>query len=475
MRTRLSNLCLPAGVIAAVAASALTVVIGVAPAWAAPQTLFRNSDGIHVLSVRRLDARLLALTVVSDALPGPADVRILLPSGYGSSPRRRYPVLYLLHGTDGGAADWTAMGDAERTTAGRPLIVVMPDIGLGDDGGGWCANWYNAGAGGQPEWERFHIDQLIPWVDHNLRTIAARSGRAIAGLSQGAFCAISYAARHPNLFSAALSFSGPLDIAYDASARAMETPIINFIETDLDGVAANSIFGPRSTEELNWADHDPTTLAGNLRGMRLALYTGNGRPGPLDTGPANALAESQETDIHQLTLDFHRRLQTLGIPSTLHDYGPGTHSWPYWARDLRWSIGWIMAGFASPLPAPAAVTYTSADSVYTVFGWRVVTHRRVREFSTLRDARAARFELQGSGSATVTTPARFRHHARYLVTSRSSGGTVNSIVRSDDSGRLTIRVALGPSDTVQEDTAVGLKPATTIYATRVTVTPVAAS
>ena len=62
-------------------------------------------------------------------------------TGYTSHPHRRYGVLYLLHGTSGRAADWTTSGGAEQTTAGRPLIVVMPDIGLNGDGGGWCTNW----------------------------------------------------------------------------------------------------------------------------------------------------------------------------------------------------------------------------------------------------------------------------------------------------------------------------------------------
>jgi S-formylglutathione hydrolase FrmB len=124
----------------------------------------------------------------------------VLESCHARHPRRRYPVLYLLHGTSGGAADGTTMGNAEQATAGRPLIVVMPDIALHDEGGGWCTNWWNAGKRGAPEWERFHIDQLLPWVDHNLRTIRSRSARAIAGLSQGGFCSMSYAARHPDLF-----------------------------------------------------------------------------------------------------------------------------------------------------------------------------------------------------------------------------------------------------------------------------------
>ncbi len=124
-------------------------------------------------------------------------------------------MLYLLHGTSGGAADWTTVGGAEQTTAGLGLIVVMPDIALDDNGGGWCTNWYNGGRYGQPEWETFHIDQLIPWIDHNLRTVATRDGRAIAGLSQGGFCSMSYAARHPDMFETALAYSGAPDTAYD--------------------------------------------------------------------------------------------------------------------------------------------------------------------------------------------------------------------------------------------------------------------
>src|SRR5436305_2721946 len=140
-------------------------------AGAAQAVAFRSGSGLHVGAVHALDARLYALTVSSSAIPGPANVRVLLPSGYAAHPQRRYPVLYLLHGTSGGAADWTTMGDAEKTTAGKPLIVVMPDIALDDGGGGWCTNWYNGGAHGPPEWETFHISQLIPWVDHDLRTI----------------------------------------------------------------------------------------------------------------------------------------------------------------------------------------------------------------------------------------------------------------------------------------------------------------
>src|SRR3954447_3695594 len=81
----------------------------------------RDAHGLHVLSQKQLDARLVEVKVKTAALPGPATIRILLPAGF--APRRRYPVFYLLHGTSGGAADWTVSGDAEKTTAHRPLIV----------------------------------------------------------------------------------------------------------------------------------------------------------------------------------------------------------------------------------------------------------------------------------------------------------------------------------------------------------------
>jgi S-formylglutathione hydrolase FrmB len=421
----------------------VVLVALVAPAGA--QALrFRSGDGLRVLSVKRLDARLVALTVSTKALPGPANIRVLLPTGYAKHPHRRYPVLYLLHGTSGGAADWTTMGGAERTTAGRQLIVVMPDIALNDDGGGWCTNWWNDGKRGVPEWETFHIDQLIPWVDRNLRTIRSRGGRAIAGLSQGGFCSMSYAARHPDLFGIALSFSGAPDIAYDAEAQSLVTPIINVTETALDDVPANSMFGPRTTEEINWAAHDPTTLAENLADTRLFMFTGNGQLGPLDKVPS-PLASAIEAGVEVLTKLFHARLEALGIPSYFDDYGPGTHSWPYWARDLRQSIGPLMHDFAHPLPAPAKVTYESAEPSYEVYGWRVKLHPDVERFSTLNGAWKHGFSLSGSGSATVVTPALYSRHRRYRVTITSPRGRTSRFQTARRNRRLTINMPLGPS------------------------------
>ena len=134
---------------------------------------------------------------------------MLVPAGYRSRPARRYPVLYLLHGAGADQTTWTneGQGEAEALTAGLPLIVVMPSAGRG----GFYTDWFNNGAGGKPRWESWHIKRLIPYVDDHYRTRATRGKRAIAGLSMGGFGTFTYASRHPDLFTAALSLSGAVD------------------------------------------------------------------------------------------------------------------------------------------------------------------------------------------------------------------------------------------------------------------------
>src|SRR5438128_1024864 len=426
---------------------------------------FKDGHGLHVSAVTQLDPRLLEVTVTTAALPGPAHGRILLPSNYYAKPTQRFPVFYLLHGTSGGASDWTEKGSAEQTTEGVPMIVVMPDIALNDDGGGWCTNWPD----GEYSWETFHIQQLIPWVDANLHTVAARKGRAIAGLSQGGFCSTSYAARHPDLFSTVLGYSGAPDIAYDLEDEVGSTVIINLTEALLDGVPPNSMFGDRATNEINWATHDPATLANNLRGMNILMYWGDGEPGPLDPTPAEAGAIAIEALVNEDNIDFRSRLQSLQIPAFYNDYGPGTHSWPYWTRDLQESIGPIAEDFAHPPATPKSVTYTIADQQYSVFGWSVAMHRTAEEFSTLENASKRGFALAGSGSGTVLTPPVYTAGTQYAVTLHGQGIDTSTTVTARADRRLEIEVPLGPPNPYQEDTVEAIATGTAVYTTTVSI------
>jgi S-formylglutathione hydrolase FrmB len=307
--------------LAAVAAAALAAGCGATGAGdtrsaAAPtagtQRTATTPPGARAVTVvrrRNLDGRLEEWTLRTRALRGPTRVRVLLPAGYRADPSRRYPVLYLLHGAQGDERSWTQYGDAEAITAGAPMIVVMPDGGTG----GWYTDWYQGDRPVRPRWETYHVGELVPWVDATHRTIAARRGRAVAGLSMGGYGALSYAARHPGTFAAAASFSGALEIGSTAA------------------------WGPRRANAARWRAHLPISIAARLRSLALiALRTGDGRPGALDrpgTRP-DCPACGVERYLHRSNVRLHERLRALGIRHAWDD-GPGTHDWPYWRRDLR--------------------------------------------------------------------------------------------------------------------------------------------
>ena len=443
-----------------VAAGALTL----APAAGAVE--FHDVAGLLVVSVEEVKPRLLAIAGTTKALPRPINIYVLLPPDYASKPKKRWPVFYLLHGTSGTASDWTVKGDAQRVIGDRELITVMPDIALDNGGGGWCSDWPN----GAQSWETFHIGQVLPWVDQNLRTIPTRQKRAIAGLSQGGFCSMSYAARHPDLFSIALGYSPAPDIYYDPEMRVGAKLIINGTEMGLDQEPPDTFFGNWFTNGINWAAHDPTTLAENLRWTRMYLYWGNGQPGPYDKpDPGVVGAGVIEGAINESSKGFQRRLDDLRIPAYFDAYGAGTHAWPYWTRDLQQSIDKIMADFATPDPNPSGFTYTSADDHYGVYGWDVAMRRVAREFSTLGGASCRGFALSGSGAGTVTTPACLKRGASYRVTMTGRDAS-STVVRGGDDRRLVLNVPLGPSNPYQQETVQADAAGTKVYTTYVRIT-----
>jgi S-formylglutathione hydrolase FrmB len=430
---------------------------------------FHGGHGLTITKVKQINPRLVAIVVKTKTLPDPANIYVLLPPGYSSHPGRRYPVFYLLHGTSGTASDWTVMGNAQKVIGNRQLITVMPDIALNDGGGGWCTDWPN----GAQSWEAFHIHQLLPWVQSNLRTLNARGERAIAGLSQGGFCSMSYAARHPDLFSIALGYSGAPDIYYDSQARTGAEAVINATEVGLDHVPPNTFFGDPLTDGINWAAHDPATLAENLRWTRMYMYWGNGKDGPYDTPGSSGGANGIEALIWADNNYFQARLNSLGIPAYFDDYGNGTHSWPYWTRDLRRSIGRIMFDFQHPTPAPSQFTYTSADNSYSIYGWRVQMHRVAREFSTLSQVGRKGFNLSGSGAARILSAPLYHPQSWYAMETYGDGAhRQRTMVRARRDGRLALTVRLGPSNPYRQDTSQAQAHGTAVYTTTVTITHV---
>jgi S-formylglutathione hydrolase FrmB len=404
---------------------------------------FVDGAGLRVLGVNRLDARDYDVRVISPDLGRPTDIRLLLPVGYAAHPARRYPVLYLFHGTAGLASDWIVHGHAEQTTAPYPVITVMPEVGFNGDGGFWFTNWVDrTTTHGPSQFEDYLIHSVIPWVDRNLRTIASRDGRAVAGLSQGGYGSAEMAARHPDLFVSMATFSGAPEIERDPEVFSGAIGIIEAIEVGEDRVPPFSELGSPVSDLINWQGHDPATLITNLRGMSIAMWTGTGVDGPLDPGP-NPYASAIEALVYQSTQHFDQHLVEEGIPAYYDNYVYGTHTFPYWARDLRAYVPMMMAAFDHPRH-PSVISYMSIDSEWSQWGYTVTIDRTpAQQFSSLSDGTAAGFTFSGSGAAIVVTPTQYRHGERLTVRVSAPTGSTSEHLRADAGGRLTIHLDLG--------------------------------
>lgn len=283
----------------------LTVVTQ--PAWV---------DGAH---------RTFTFAVTSDQVPNPTllpgqpagqhVIMVTLPTGYDTAPAARYPVLYAFHGNpDLPNTAWNQR-ITENATAAAPLITVWPN----GAGRSWYSNWVNPGALGPQNWEDFHLDQVIPLIDANLRTVAARAGRAVVGHSMGGFGAFHYAEHRPELFSYVGSFSGGLDLLNQEQRAAV-------VETSLDSsagtptVPVDAIFGPPVWPlDGVWNAQSPAQHVASLRGMGVAMYVGSG--GDLTVDPIQAVVENGAEQTAQVAA---ANLTASGIPYHFVDYGDGS-------------------------------------------------------------------------------------------------------------------------------------------------------
>lgn len=164
---------------------------------------------LHAVTIEALESNLLG---------DPAEIRVAvyLPPGYESSPGRRYPVIYLLHGWLAGIESFgvspgqpgfqgmqlaATMDEAvARGTIGE-TIVVVPEA-RNRYFGSFYANSPVTG-----HWEDAIIRELVPWVDARYRTVPDAAARGIAGFSMGGYGAITLAMKHPEVFGAVYALS----------------------------------------------------------------------------------------------------------------------------------------------------------------------------------------------------------------------------------------------------------------------------
>ncbi|GAA5007335.1 hypothetical protein GCM10023317_42480 [Actinopolymorpha pittospori] len=136
------------------------------------------SGGARVIEEEWIAPRQLDLTIASPALGGPAKVRLLTPDGWEQRrPGQHWPVLFLLHGCCGDYTSWTSLTDVASITELRDVLVVMPEAG----DVGFYSDWWNAGTGGSPAWEEFHLTEVRRILERDYGAGAPRGRRSVDG------------------------------------------------------------------------------------------------------------------------------------------------------------------------------------------------------------------------------------------------------------------------------------------------------
>ncbi|MCP9755495.1 esterase family protein [Lacihabitans sp. CCS-44] len=235
---------------------------------------------------------------------------VVLPSSYSKN-QASYPVLYLLHGGGGHFGDWlnsTPDKSVVKNLADQyNLIIVMPE--------GETFGWYmDSPFDKNSQFETYITKEVITKIDNTYRTVKSNKGRVITGLSMGGHGAMYLSTRHPELFSAAGSMSGALDMNYtkfkinEDFAKSLKDRFLKLLGT---ADTSNDVYVKNSV--LNMVD----------------TIKKNGMPVIIDCGVDDFLIEANR--------EVHRRLLYNNTP---HEYTerPGAHTWDYWQNAIPFHV-----------------------------------------------------------------------------------------------------------------------------------------
>lgn len=226
----------------------------------------------------------------------------ILPADYEKETKTRYPVIYLLHGLAGHYDNWTSRTKLTSYALKHRFIIITPE---GNDG------WYTDSATVPTEkYESYIVQELLPDVQKRYRTIEAREGRAIAGLSMGGYGSLKFGVKYPDMFAFVGSLSGAL-----AAARWKESELIGFVKPSITQVYGKDDSPTRPANEIY-------KLVRDLSKEQIAklpfIY--------VDCGTEDFLIA--------YNIEMANLLTEKKIP---HEYRqlPGAHNWVYWDKQVQ--------------------------------------------------------------------------------------------------------------------------------------------
>lgn len=209
------------------------------------------------------------------------------------------PSLYLLHGWSGSYASWPHEAPQLQTLADAyRMLIVCAD-------GGYDSWYLDSPVDTNVRYETHLTKELIVYVDHFYNTIREPAGRAIVGVSMGGHGAMYLAARHPELYGAAGSLCGRLDLR--SGKR--------------DNLGLRKVLGDPARYPQHWEDHSVVNLVPQFWANKQTLV--------IDCGVGDYFI--------QLNRDMHKRLLEADVPHSYTERA-GEHNKAYWADAIDYVL-----------------------------------------------------------------------------------------------------------------------------------------
>ncbi|WPO76840.1 alpha/beta hydrolase family protein [Flavobacterium sp. KACC 22761] len=222
---------------------------------------------------------------------------VVVPDNYKKS-KKAFPVVYLLHGHSGNYATWVkGFKELGKQVDQYGFIVVCAD-------GNYSSWYFDSPIDPSFKYETYVVNELVLFIDKKYKTIADRTGRAISGLSMGGHGALYLSFRHQDVFGAAGSMSGGVDI-----------------RPFPDKWEIKKRLGSITEFPENWNQNTVTNMLDLVKDNKLKLI--------IDCG----------VDDFFMTVnrELHAKMLALKIN---HDYieRPGEHNLKYWENSLKYQL-----------------------------------------------------------------------------------------------------------------------------------------
>ncbi len=249
------------------------------------------------ISIASLAATVDTVAIYSNSMHKPINCVVIKPGNYIKK-KNHFPVVYLLHGYSGKYSDWiikvpqlTVLADNNK------IIIVCPD-------GGFSSWYFNSPVDSTFKYETYVASEVVNYIDKNYRTVADKNHRAITGLSMGGHGGLFLGLRHPEVFGAAGSMSGGVDLSESRSRFEIMKRI-----------------GDTIANAKNWHDLSVVNLVENYSNTSIKII--------VDCGVNDFFISGNRL--------LHQKMISLKIQ---HDYieRPGEHNWAYWTNAVGYQL-----------------------------------------------------------------------------------------------------------------------------------------